>query len=459
MANLPETPVWEEGIYQLETTDPVQGGPDGVDNLPNRQLANRTVYLKKQIDELGAPARTVASIAELRALTATNRPVQVLGYYAAGDDGGGLFVWKAASTAEDNGGTVIRPDSVSAGDPGRWERILGPFVTPQMFGARADGVTDDSAAIQAALQAHSWLVLPNGNYVLESVVEVPDYRRIEGSKRRGPNLLVRNSAGGLRVTGRDVQIENLSIICDHAAGTGYGLSIINYYFSCRDVQIDHGAVDGSKKFVNCVLIPPGATPWVHLYDNCLFASSSGDAFLVDSSASSFNHVQFNHCTFRGAGRDGFYLMGSSSHGITFVACRAENNARDGFRIAGRRGNQVSFVNPYVEHNGAAGINLGSSSPAWDTNEHFMEPCTISGLTSWENGQSAVIIGKCAFANIFGASIGASEGGFYSLGGIRPGWGAFPLGGTQVVLSGVVQRGEANDYTLIYPSSYLKNLSD
>ncbi|EIK2268872.1 hypothetical protein LJY78_002375 [Vibrio cholerae] len=48
MANLNEEPVWEAGIYQFETTDPVEGGPEGIDNKPTRQLANRTAYLKKE---------------------------------------------------------------------------------------------------------------------------------------------------------------------------------------------------------------------------------------------------------------------------------------------------------------------------------------------------------------------------------------------------------------------------
>ncbi|WP_200905322.1 hypothetical protein [Vibrio cholerae] len=52
MANLNEEPVWEEGIYQFETTDPVEGGPEGIDNKPTRQLANRTAYLKKEQDKL-----------------------------------------------------------------------------------------------------------------------------------------------------------------------------------------------------------------------------------------------------------------------------------------------------------------------------------------------------------------------------------------------------------------------
>jgi hypothetical protein len=45
MANLSETPSWETGVYQLETTDPVLGGASGVSNTATRQLANRTSFL------------------------------------------------------------------------------------------------------------------------------------------------------------------------------------------------------------------------------------------------------------------------------------------------------------------------------------------------------------------------------------------------------------------------------
>lgn len=52
MANLNETAQWETGIYQLETSDPVMGGPDGIDNRQAKQLANRTLWLKKQTEDL-----------------------------------------------------------------------------------------------------------------------------------------------------------------------------------------------------------------------------------------------------------------------------------------------------------------------------------------------------------------------------------------------------------------------
>ncbi|SAK27442.1 gp53-like domain-containing protein [Burkholderia multivorans] len=50
MTNLVEFERWEDGIYQLETSDPVVGGPDGIDNLQAKQLANRTRYLKKAVE-------------------------------------------------------------------------------------------------------------------------------------------------------------------------------------------------------------------------------------------------------------------------------------------------------------------------------------------------------------------------------------------------------------------------
>ncbi|MCA8121241.1 tail fiber protein [Burkholderia cepacia] len=50
MANLKEESKWEEGVYQFETSDPVQGGPDGIDNVPTKQLANRTRHLKDRAD-------------------------------------------------------------------------------------------------------------------------------------------------------------------------------------------------------------------------------------------------------------------------------------------------------------------------------------------------------------------------------------------------------------------------
>lgn len=60
MASLPESSQWDAGVYQLETTDDVIGGTNGVSNAPAKNLANRTKWLKDRIDFLYT--RHIASV-------------------------------------------------------------------------------------------------------------------------------------------------------------------------------------------------------------------------------------------------------------------------------------------------------------------------------------------------------------------------------------------------------------
>ena len=70
MAYLPESTVFDSGIYQLETTDPAGAGPNGILNVPLKGLANRTKYLKGITDEVVSARGTYASIkARFDALT------------------------------------------------------------------------------------------------------------------------------------------------------------------------------------------------------------------------------------------------------------------------------------------------------------------------------------------------------------------------------------------------------
>lgn len=52
MAHLPENAHFDEGVRQLELTDPVIGGPNGVSNEPLKNLANRTRWLREQLEQL-----------------------------------------------------------------------------------------------------------------------------------------------------------------------------------------------------------------------------------------------------------------------------------------------------------------------------------------------------------------------------------------------------------------------
>lgn len=52
MVGQPEQPVYDPTVYQYEITDPVQGAVGGIANLPLLNLADRTAWLKQQLDAL-----------------------------------------------------------------------------------------------------------------------------------------------------------------------------------------------------------------------------------------------------------------------------------------------------------------------------------------------------------------------------------------------------------------------
>lgn len=129
-------------------------------------VGTKDVFVTFPAAGLWAP---VDSIADLRALTSaslTGRPtIHVRGYYSPGDGGGGIFFWDATATTTDNGGTVI---ALTAGGVGRWRRVLTQPINVRWFGARGDGVSDDTAVIRKAIAAATGkhLYVPTGKFLV-----------------------------------------------------------------------------------------------------------------------------------------------------------------------------------------------------------------------------------------------------------------------------------------------------
>jgi len=115
----------------------------------------------------GAGVATYGSVALLRLNTAALSLVFLSGYYAAGDGGSGLLLFVPSdTTSADDGGTIFVDASGH-----RYYRVgISSFVTAEMFGAKGDGSTDDSAALNAALTHPLRLLLSAKTYAIANTV-------------------------------------------------------------------------------------------------------------------------------------------------------------------------------------------------------------------------------------------------------------------------------------------------
>lgn len=101
--------------------------------------------------------------------------IEVLGYYTKGDGGGGTFYWDSTSTETDNGGTVISATGITTG---RWKRVFSGAVKVEWFGAKGDGVTDDTVAIQNAIGYCDTIEFNDSTYLVSETLYIDVSRKL-----------------------------------------------------------------------------------------------------------------------------------------------------------------------------------------------------------------------------------------------------------------------------------------
>ena len=143
------------------------------------------------------PHIVVDTLAELQALTGTSSEsiIRVLGRLSADDGYEGEFRWVSGDqstnvTNDPGSGVWVGPDSDSTGTTGAWKRIFAGDTNMQWFGAVGDATTDDTTAVQRAMDYMEYigqqktdsrtLFVPLGKYKLTSTITVTEGFAIRG---------------------------------------------------------------------------------------------------------------------------------------------------------------------------------------------------------------------------------------------------------------------------------------
>jgi hypothetical protein len=309
---------------------------------------------------------------------------------------------------------------------------LGAGCHVAAFGAVGDGVTDDTAAIQAALNAAQpgqTVLLSALPYLISAPLVIPPYVGLAGppstsqvsSTRSGAVLVISSGFTALTITdGGSVNLAAAIVLLGQPFGTNRlgGYATVSEEQHVRDVMIDGTSAPASTHGI----LSYGRLQRVQL-ERVLIAKVTGDGVQhnLDVAGNQPDGWNLRNVFVRFNGGRGFVLRSADS---TYINCLTSNTGSDGWVI--NTESNSKFIGCRSEHAGGLGFgyvcrnNTNSSggtvfvgcSTDQSTQHGFQIGGTINGVTSFAVSTPVVLAG-CNFRRD-GANGGAGGGSFAGL---------------------------------------------
>lgn len=272
-------------------------------------------------------------------------------------DRGGTFIWSASGTA--NGGTVF------AGATGYWIRQYSGAVNVKWFGAKGDGVNDDSINVLVALNNHNSVFIPD-NFTLyfKTQLVMPSGKTFFGLNKLTSRIQLIGDIEGLILSqystvhtlriigninmtvdtdGRKKACINIGSLRNSAARSEvyncfFGGTTL--YYDNVDMKITGAGIKTGDTFLNsitdCVIlaaelghdgtairVTEGAITHTVTHNSLTFSHCEFIACTIGQKLQLARGVLFSNCTWEGNSQKGLYL--GACFGVTLQSCYFEAN--------------------------------------------------------------------------------------------------------------------------------------
>lgn len=295
------------------------------------------------------------------------------GYYMPGDGGANFYI-----TTDDYNDIIGADFYITLSDPNKWAIpiILTPFVTPEMFGAKGDGVHNDTDSVNKAIKASNIIYFNKKTYLIDDVsINNP--------------ITIYGNGGTLKQTG-NINATFITISSDNVIINDLIVDP-NESKQTTTNQIIYSSNHDNITLKNCVFMPQFFTSYnddgairfedcnnISLTD-CELYGANGEGVIFDGVC--------NNCKING----GYYHDNQHGSGIWlydntnfFVISGAVFENNEGSQI-GVSGKNHIISNCYIINGGSYGITLGHPPARYAVN------CIITDCFIYDNADRNILL--------------------------------------------------------------------